>query len=329
MNEPASVIRREFPSMVRRPTMDSMKRAVRRKGQPEAETRAARKELVPVLVLFGLLALANLAGLPYFILSSAERVRSPLHPWFRPTGYVGQTAGIVVFALFLFLWLYPLRKRFRRLAFTGSVARWLHFHVIAGLCIPMVGALHAAWHFTGLIGFGFGAMMAAWASGVVGRYLYVHIPHSKSGVELTLEEVEAQRSALLQQIVEATGLDPELLDHVVTAGDAPPASERLDVPRTFIRMAHDDFRRWRMARSLRVRWHGTGTRGSTSDAMLDRVPELIRRRIALTQQVRMLDATQRLFRYWHVAHKPMAISALVAVVLHVVTAVALGVTWFR
>jgi hypothetical protein len=42
----------------------------------------------------------------------------------------------------------------------------------------------------------------------------------------------------------------------------------------------------------------------------------------------MLDATHRLFRYWHVAHRPMAISALVAVVLHVGTAISLGVTWF-
>jgi len=150
-----------------------------------------------------------------------------------------------------------------------------------------------------------------------------------SGVELTLEEVEAERSALLRQIVDATGLDPELLDHVLGGGDPPPASESLDVPRTFIRMVRDDFRRFRMAKSLRLRWHGTGERGSTSDAVLDRVPELMRRRIALTQQVRMLDATHRLFRYWHVAHKPMAISALVAVCLHVAMAIALGVTWFR
>ena len=299
------------------------------RAKPEVGTNALRAERVPVLVLFAVLVAANLTGLPYFILSSAERVRSPLHPWFRPTGYVGQTAGIVVFALFVFLWLYPLRKNFRKLAFTGSMARWLRFHVIAGLCIPLIGALHASWHFTGLIGFGFGAMMVAWASGVIGRYLYVHIPHSKSGTELTIEEVEAQRSALLQQIVDATGLDPELVDHVLTAGDPPPAPESLGVPRTFIRMVRDDFRRWNTARSLRLRWHGTGMRGSTSDAVLDRVPELIRRRIALTQHVRMLDATQRLFRYWHVAHRPMAISALVAVVLHVAMAIALGVTWFR
>ena len=63
--------------------------------------------------------------------------------------------------------------------------------------------------------------------------------------------------------------------------------------------------------------------------MLSAVRRLMRREIALTQQARMLVATHRLFRYWHVAHKPMAISALVAVVLHVASAIILGVTWFH
>ena len=51
--------------------------------------------------------------------------------------------------------------------------------------------------------------------------------------------------------------------------------------------------------------------------------------MGLGQQIRMLDATQRLFRYWHIAHRPFAITALVAVLLHVVSAIVLGVTWVR
>ena len=53
------------------------------------------------------------------------------------------------------------------------------------------------------------------------------------------------------------------------------------------------------------------------------------REISLTQQTRMLEATHRVFRYWHVAHRPFAITALAAVVIHVVVVVAVGATWFR
>jgi len=283
-----------------------------------------------VLGLFGVLVAINLVGLPYFLLSSAERVRSSLHPWFRPSGYVGQSAGIVAFALFLFLWLYPLRKKFRRLAFTGSIASWLNVHVIAGLSIPLLAALHAAWHFTGLIGLGYGAMMIAWLSGIVGRYIYSRIPRSKSGVELTRDEVEAQRQEVLQQLVDATGVEGELLEHVLLAGTSPTVPPDLNPLKAVGVMLANDFRRWRALRQLHWDWHGSSPSDRTSEhEMLSTMRRLVRREIALTQQARMLDATHKLFRYWHVAHKPMAISALVAVVLHVGTAIALGVTWFR
>lgn len=72
-------------------------------------------------------------------------MRSPLHPWLKPTGYVGQTAGLLSAGLFLFLWLYPLRKKLRWLAFTGSLGRWLDVHIVAGFAIPLLAAMHAAW----------------------------------------------------------------------------------------------------------------------------------------------------------------------------------------
>jgi hypothetical protein len=49
--------------------------------------------------------------------------------------------------------------------------------------------------------------------------------------------------------------------------------------------------------------------------------------VALNQQARMLDATHAVFRYWHVFHRPVAIAALVAVLVHVAVVVSLGATW--
>ena len=55
--------------------------------------------------------------------------------------------------------------------------------------------------------------------------------------------------------------------------------------------------------------------------------KLARREMALTQQARMLDATHAVLRYWHVAHRPVAVAALVAVLVHVGVVVAVGATW--
>ena len=107
-----------------------------------------------MLVLGTALAGVLVVGWPYYVLPVAERVRHPFHPWLRPSGYVGQSAGLVALAIFLFLWLYPLRKKYRWLAWTGSLARWLDVHVSAALLLPLLVTIHAGWRFGGVIGLG-------------------------------------------------------------------------------------------------------------------------------------------------------------------------------
>jgi hypothetical protein len=60
---------------------------------------------------------------------------------------------------------------------------------------------------------------------------------------------------------------------------------------------------------------------------LARATALARQEVALTQQARLLRATHDLFRYWHVAHRPFAVLALTAVLIHVAVVVAVGATW--
>jgi hypothetical protein len=290
-----------------------------------ARDAARGRRLLTTLV--GFLVLVNLAGLPYYMLPTGERMRHVLHPWLKPTGYIGQSAGFLSLAFFLYLWLYPMRKKFRWLEFTGTLAGWLDIHVAAGLLIPLLAALHAAWHFTGLIGLGYGAMMIVCLSGIVGRYFYVRIPRSRSGLEMNIEDAEAQRRSLQRRIVAATGLGEETVEQLLSADPLP--YRGLGPLRTILRMMLDDVKRWRGARRLRRRWRQAAGRGRVDRAVFADILRLARRQMALGQQIRMLDATHRVFRYWHVAHRPFAITALVAVLLHVGTAIALGVTWVR
>jgi hypothetical protein len=294
-------------------------------AMPAVERRTPWTRHLPLAVLLAALGALNLAGLPYYMLATAQRVRHPLHPWLKPTGFVGQAAGLGAFALFLFMWLYPLRKQLRFLAFTGSIAKWLNVHVVAGLCIPLLAAMHAAWHFTGLIGLGYAAMMIVVLSGFVGRYLYVRIPHSRSGLEMSLEEIETERKVLLRYVANTAGLPIEEVERVLAP--RPVEKGRGSALVALARMATDDLDRWlasrRLARGIR------GAAGRPVDRkVLALVRRLARREMGLSQQVRLLDATHEVFRYWHVAHRPVAISALLAVAIHVVVAVAMGVTWF-
>lgn len=303
---------------------------VPRTRPPRSSVRAPGEHLRPsrflLLGFVGVLVAICVVGLPYYTQPVAERVRSPFHEWLKPAGYVGQSAGLLAVAIFIFLWLYPLRKRARWLTWTGSVARWLDVHVLAALALPLLVAIHAAWRFEGLIGLGFWSMMVVWASGVVGRYLYARIPRGKAGIELTLEEIGARRQQLLEQIATSTGLELQRIEQALDTGRAP--ARRPGIMGTLLRLAADDLARRRAARRFRRLYAQSGLRRRKQDRqVLTWVLRLAKREMALTQQARMLDATHAVFRWWHVLHRPVAIAALAAVLIHVAVVVALGATW--
>lgn len=295
-------------------------------ARPKATPKGRKgQSLTGVYLVSALLVAGTIAGSSYYFAPLAERARSPLHPWLKPSGYVGQSAGIAAFLIFLFLWLYPLRKRYRWLAWTGVMSKWLDSHVALALFIPLLAAIHASWRFGGVIGLGFWSMMVVWASGIVGRYLYIHIPRRADGLELSAEEIAAERKELMQQVAESTGLAGPQVEAVLRSDPSP--MEGAGFMKTLRLMVRDDLDRRRAARALRRLVQNRP--GSQLDKKaLREVLQLANREMALTQQARMLEALHDLFRFWHVAHRPFAIAALAAVTLHVVVVVIMGATWF-
>jgi hypothetical protein len=266
-----------------------------------------------------------LYGLPYYSAPMAARVRHDLHPWLKPSGTIGQSLGLLALSLFLFLWLYPIRKRLGRRPALGSIPRWLDVHIVAGLLVPFVAATHASFRFHGLIGLGYGSMFVVFVSGLVGRYFYVHIPRGKTGVTMTRDEVAAERRQLLHDVAVATGRGvPE-----IEARLAPETAVRptLNVLVVLARMVSDDLSRRRAVRALAEDLRQEGG-PSLPPARRRDVVRLARREMALAQQVAMLEGAHRVFRWWHAAHQPFAVTALLAVLLHVAVAEAMGQTWF-
>lgn len=278
-----------------------------------------------MVIILSTLAAINLAGAPYYRLSLGERARSPLHQWLRPSGMIGQSAGLLALVIFVFLWLYPLRKKYKSLAFTGSVARWLDIHILAAIGLPLLLAIHASWRFDGIVGLGYFAMLVVCASGVIGRYLYVRIPRSRSGVASTREEVALERRTLITEIAATTNLDPFVVERALSVGGS---ADSTGIMGTLLHLVSDDFTRWRLMRALRHRLREARGGAALDKRTLDRVVGLASREVSLDQQLRMLDATRRVFGYWHVAHRPFAVTALVAVIIHVAVVVAVGATWF-
>jgi len=287
----------------------------------------ARRRIPPALLTNLLLVALTLAGSAYYFAPLGVRVRHSLHPWLRSSGWVGQSAGILVFLGFLFMWLYPLRKRAQWLSFTGSTGRWLDVHIVVGLTLPLLGAVHASWRFSGIIGLGYWSMIIVVISGIIGRYIYSRIPRSRKGVALGLDEAAQEQMQMLVELANITGLERDVVSSVLAA--SPVHTKRLGLGSTLVQMVRDDWARRRAARELVRRWKALGDDRPPMDrGSLRRLLQTARRQMALSQQARLLDATQSLFKFWHVAHLPVAISAAIAVTVHVVVVILLGATWF-
>jgi hypothetical protein len=286
--------------------------------------RGRVRRLAAWTVAAGMFLGIGLVGLPYYVAPLSERVRHPLHAWLKPSGTVGQSAGILALSMFLFMWLYPLRKRVRWFRI-GRLPRWLDVHVAVGLALPVVGAIHAAWRFDGLIGLGYLAMLLVCASGVVGRFLYRRIPRVSTGTELDAQQLQVRRAELVRGIASRLGLDPIALDREL--------HEALDIGGTrtvhgsVVAVVRSELASRRVARRLRDVARRRRGGQEARDAPLRPLVRGIRREVALLQQMALLDVTRRLFRLWHVAHLPVALTALGAVLVHVAVVIAMGVTW--
>src|ERR1035438_1327930 len=111
-------------------------------------------------VLVALLAAAFVAivayvlaiGANYYVLPLSDRAFHPLHRQLRPVGSVGMGFGIFSTAIFAAIYVYPLRKKWTWLRNIGTTRNWLDFHIVMGLAVPVLVAIHGAFKFGGLAG---------------------------------------------------------------------------------------------------------------------------------------------------------------------------------
>src|SRR5579864_1567922 len=171
-----------------------------------------RRHRVRLYILYAVAILVNLAifiyGFDYYKLSAMDRPFSPKHHLLRPSGPVGLYLGFFGVALFVGIFLYPIRKHWAWLSTIGSTRHWLDIHILMGLTAPAIIAFHSTLKFKGLAGMAFWIMFAVSASGVVGRYLYGQIPRKMTTAELSMRELQDLQAELAQELA-AQNLLPE------------------------------------------------------------------------------------------------------------------------
>jgi hypothetical protein len=282
-----------------------------------------------------LLAVALIVGLAvygfnYYTLSSAERPFSSKHAILKPSGTIGLKLGFLGVAMFLIIFLYPLRKRWVWLSRQGSSRHWLDFHVLLGLSAPFVIALHSSFKFQGFAGIAYWIMVAVSLSGVVGRYLYGQIPRRLNSAEITLRELQEMQATHAAQLSQQKLLQESGLRSLLRL----PSRERveaLSIPVALVYMMALDIARVlrvatlrRSTLSFRGRLLTLGGMLPTGNRRVEKIIASAREEAALAKRILFLSRSQQVFHLWHVVHKPFSYSFAVLVVIHIAVVIMMG-----
>lgn len=287
-------------------------------ASPETRSSTAFRIVLHLLYAAGLATLAWFlgTGASYYLTPVAERARHPLYWTFKPGGSLGLRFGMAGLAMMTVMHLYSVRKRLRPLRKLGALRKWLDLHILMGILGPLFVVLHSSFKVGGIVSISFWSMVAVALSGVFGRYLYLQIPRTRAGEELSLAEVQAADRLLAQRLRDEFGADDAFLERLDRAATPDPSAGpgRL----LFALLAEDlGLRRGRLAAVTR-------SLPELPPAVARELVDVVRQKAVLQRRIRLWNALHRLFHHWHVIHRPFAVVMYLFVLVHIAVATMTG-----
>ena len=267
-------------------------------------------------ILFGL------GGADYYRTSLSVRAYAPAHRLLKASGPFGQTFGVVGTVLLLVPFAYMARKRIKAFKTAGTLKGWLEVHLFCGIVGPLLVTFHTSFKFNGVISAAYWSMITVMLSGFVGRFLFVRIPRSIRGNELTRGELD-RRAADLQDEIEQSVGDAALMS---TIG----RFEAQLVPRSDTHLSFFDlmFGEIRLGHRLRAFDRALGQSG-VPDGLRQEITRLATERSLVLRRAAYLQRTKKLFELWHVFHLPLVYLLLVIAAAHIALALYMGYVPFR
>lgn len=283
----------------------------------------AHKIYLSTLVLITIIVFLILAvyGFNYYTTPLAERHFHPDNELLKPTGLIGHGIGIVG-SLFMIIGVfgYMIRKRIRRFSRVGVLKYWLEFHIFLCTLGPILVLYHTTFKFSGLVAVSFWSMVAVVFSGVIGRFIYLQIPRSIQGRELSLNDLTEMENNFYALLKDKYNVNYSI---VLEMNQTLNINNKQQYKNIFTRVV----RRIQLERELmgRIKKELKNQRLQKKD--FKNVVKIFKSRIVLNRRIAWLSTMQNMLRYWHVIHLPFALIMLVIMIVHIVVAVIFGYRW--
>jgi hypothetical protein len=260
-------------------------------------------------------------GISYYRISIEERFYHPAHNLLKPSGIFGHGMGIIgSFFIIVGVFSYMARKRYPTILRMGLLKYWLEFHIFLCTLGPVLILFHTAFKFGGLVAISFWSMVVVFISGVVGRFIYLQIPRSMEGRELSLNEVREMKSDVASIIRNSGNMNEESYNIIVDSIKKKVELYHKNIIIRYIRKYIDDRKSLTTVRSVLKS-------NKVPKAEYKLIIELVKDDIHINRRIERLSEMQRLFKYWHVAHFPFALVMLIIMIIHVSVTIVFGYRW--
>jgi hypothetical protein len=197
---------------------------------------------------------------------------------------------------------------------------WLEFHIFLCTLGPVLILFHTTFKFGGLVAVSFWSMVAVFLSGIIGRFIYIQIPRTIEGRELSLNEVREMTSSIGDNSRKLVALDDESYNVIVDSTKKRVGLYHQNFIVRYIRRYNDDIHTIRNVKEVL-------RRNKITRFQQKQVLDLVKSDISLNRRIERLVTMQNLFKYWHVAHLPFALVMLVIMIIHVAVTIAFGYRW--
>lgn len=254
---------------------------------------------------------------------SGEPVKNPQHSALKPSGAWGHGFGIIgTLMMIVGVSIYMIRKRYRRFFNFGYLKHWLEFHMFLCSVGPVLVLYHTAFKFGGIVSVSFWSMVLVVLSGVVGRFIYLQIPRSIQGQELSINEMNSMKDKLASRVREVLSEDSAIYSEFERISSADHyKSFKLSTAIGFFVWEYFNVRR--VLRAMKKRFKLLGLTKSEQEELI----KSAKSEIVIARRIALLRTSQKLFHMWHIFHLPFAITMFVIMIIHVAVTIIFGYKW--
>lgn len=267
--------------------------------------------------------LLGIYGFDYYTTSLEERFFNTNHDLLKPSGALGHGFGIIgTLMMIVGVSTYMIRKRYRKFFNFGYLKHWLEFHIFLCSVGPVLVLYHTSFKFGGIVSVSFWSMVLVVLSGVVGRFIYLQIPRTIEGQEISINDLNSIKEKLAIKVRSVMSEDSSTLLEFerISSADRYKSFRLITAVGFFIR---DYFGIRKVMRLLKMRIKLLGIGKTEKDELI----KAAKSEIIIARRIALLRTFQKLFHWWHIFHLPFAIAMFVIMVIHVAVTIIFGYKW--